>query len=233
MEKRVYIHRILSDVSSEIAWFLLNVSGEVLACNHFSAELFKYKSAQDLIGLSLRELVPREFASHLPPEITIEHLTNGLFLERINRCADETLIATLIKTSFIEIENDTYVECFAKADYAACESTEARMYKQLNELLKSEIMRLKNIQNPSDEMTYFHHDLAFGLAKKHKGLKRRDVVFCSLILAGLQTKEIADILCVTSDSAYKFRKRLRRKIGLTAKDDLFEYLKTIIVENQL
>ncbi|MGL5785283.1 MAG: helix-turn-helix transcriptional regulator, partial [Bacteroidales bacterium] len=71
------------------------------------------------------------------------------------------------------------------------------------------------------------------LAKKHDGLKRRDVVFCSLVLAGLQTKEIAEILCITSESAYKFRKRLRKKMDLTAKDDLFEYLKTIIVENQL
>lgn len=229
MEKRVYIHRILSDVSSEIAWFLLNVSGEVLACNHFSAELFKYKSAQDLIGVSLRELVPREFASNLPPEITIEHLTNGLFLERINRCADETLIATLIKTSFIELDNEIYVECFAKADDAACESAGTRMYKQLNELLKCEVMRLKNIQNPSKEMTYFQHDLAIELAKRHEDLKARDFIFFSLVLAGVQTKEIADILCITTDSAYKYRKRLRKKIGLSAEQDLYEYLQEVML----
>ncbi|MGL4779424.1 MAG: helix-turn-helix transcriptional regulator [Bacteroidales bacterium] len=233
MEKNLYLHRVLNDNNSETAHFLLTKSGEILACNPFASVMFKYDSPQNLINMDFRSLVPDEFASYMPAEITLEHLTNGLFAKRINKCRDNNLIATLIKTCFVELDNETYIECLVKYDPDTNVSLEVLLYKQMSELLKSEVMRLKNELNPSDEMTYFHHDLAFGLAKKHEGLKTREVIFCSLILAGLQTKEIAEILCITSESAYKFRKRLRKKMDLTAKDDLFEYLKTIIVENQL
>ncbi|MGL5730176.1 MAG: helix-turn-helix transcriptional regulator [Bacteroidales bacterium] len=233
MEKSLYLHRVLNDSSSDTAHFLLSKSGDILACNRFACVMFKFDSPQNLINMDFRSLVPKEFANYMPAEITLEHLTNGLYAKRVNKCSDNNLIATLIKTCFVELENETYIECLVKYDPDDNSSLEVLLYKQMNELLKSEVMRLKNELNPSSEMTYFHHDLALGLAKKHDGLKRRDVVFCSLVLAGLQTKEIAEILCITSESAYKFRKRLRKKMDLTAKDDLFEYLKTIIVENQL
>ncbi len=230
MEKRAFINRILADKSNEVAWFLLTTSGEVLACNKYSAVLFKYKSPQDLIGLFLRDMVPKEFSSHLPPEITLEHLTNGLYLERVNRCADDSLVATLIKTGFVELDGDTYVECHAKWDHANNDLADTRKYKQLNDLLKCEIMRLKNVQNPAKEMAYYQHDLAIELAKIHDDLKARDFIFFSLVLAGVQTKEIADILCITVESAYKYRKRLRKKLALSAEEDLYEYLKNVMLK---
>lgn len=230
MEKSFYLHRVLNDDSMDIARFILTRRGQILACNRMACAMFKFRSPQQLIDSDYRALVPVEFADYIPTEITIEHLTNGLYLKRVNRCSDDSLIPTLIKTSFIELEKELYVECLVKADPETNETLELIRYKQMNELLKSELMRLKNEINPSKEMTYFQHDLAFALGKKHTDLKARDMVFCSLVLAGLQTKEIADILCMTTESAYKYRKRLRKKLELSAEEDLFEYLKTVMLE---
>lgn len=228
MDKNHYMNRVLTDKSETIAWFIFSVSGKIMACNRYAAEIFKFKSQQALIGRDFREFVPDQIAVDLPAEISFELLTNGLFLNHVNRCEDGSLIATLVKRSFLDLDEERFIESFLIYDHTNDHEIENLLYIHQYELLKCEVARLKNIMNPAKAMTYFKQDLAIELARIHGDLKTRDIIFCSLVIAGIQTKEIADILCISIDSAYKYRKRLRKKLSLTADQDLTEYLKGIM-----
>jgi ligand-binding sensor domain-containing protein/DNA-binding CsgD family transcriptional regulator len=61
---------------------------------------------------------------------------------------------------------------------------------------------------------------------KHPDLSPNDIRLCSLIVIDLNTKEVASILNITPKGVEKSRYRLKKKLGLTAEDDLYSYLKS-------
>ncbi|MGL5773093.1 MAG: helix-turn-helix transcriptional regulator, partial [Bacteroidales bacterium] len=178
-------------------------------------------------GVSYKDLVPEEFAQSLPDCITLDYLTNGLFLSRVNKCADGTLISTLIKTEFVYLDHVCHVETTAILNPETIHIGEMR-YKQLSEILKFELDLLKNKEMTADS-NYINRLLQLQLADYSLTIK--EVQFCSLLHSGMHTKEIADVLSLTIESIYSFRKRLRKKLELSAKTDLFTFLQRLTKEN--
>ncbi len=225
-------HSIELSHSDDTGHFLLSLQGSILACNSYGAELFRYDSQKRLVGLHLNNLVPEEFAKNLPEEITKEHLTNGQFLERVNQCADGTLISTLVKTQSIRIEQHELIECFIKLNEAAVEPISEQRYRQTTELLKCEVIRLKSQVSQSKADVLIEPALVDVVNEQQIPLTQNDLRFCSLLLRGLSTKAIAQELNITQASAYKLRKRIRKKFNLSLETNLYNYLVCIINANQ-
>lgn len=220
MQKDIYIQHVRRCKSSTIARFLLSPEGSIICCNAYAAKLFRYPTPHTLEGLSYKMLVPDEFAESLPETISTEHLTNGKFLPRVNRCADGTLITTWIMTQYVYLDNQCHVETYAKINNEAPYIGEVR-YKQLSEVLKCELNILKNKDSVCNNK---HINSQLQLLLSAYQLTLKELQFCSLLHSGMHTKEIADILNLTVSSIYTFRKRLRKKINLHPDLDLFSYL---------
>lgn len=223
MNIQAYIYQIRKNDAKDIGLFLLDPEGFVVTCNVRACQIFKYKSPDDVSGLSYKKLVPDEFAVSLPDQITLDYLTNGQFLPRVNKCADGTLISTFVKTEYVTLDNVSYVETTVLLNNESIHIGELR-YKQLSELLQCELHLLKTREKVSDDK-YINTLLQIRLAEYP--LTCKEIQFCSLLHSGMHTKEIADILNQTIESMYKFRKRLRKKLNLDPKEDLYLFLQRI------
>lgn len=62
------------------------------------------------------------------------------------------------------------------------------------------------------------------LRKKHPNLTKHDQVLAGMIKMGLDSKQIAHITFRTPESIHVARSRLRKKLGMKAKEDLGLYL---------
>ncbi|NME70788.1 hypothetical protein [Flammeovirga aprica] len=61
----------------------------------------------------------------------------------------------------------------------------------------------------------------------HESLTRNDLKLCALIKLNFSSKEIAQLLGISTDSVNKGRYRLRKKLGLHRDDNLFSYISSI------
>jgi len=93
--------RILVEMATD-AIFLETTEGRILECNTAGAKLFGY-TKKDMIGLTIADLVPEEFAKILPKVITEKETTHGIFVPRINKKKDGTLFPTEIATKIVNI----------------------------------------------------------------------------------------------------------------------------------
>jgi len=78
------------------------VEGRILECNTAGAKIYGY-TKDEMIGLTLGDLVPEEFAKILPPIITEKETTHGIFLPRISKKKDGTIFPTEIASKIINI----------------------------------------------------------------------------------------------------------------------------------
>lgn len=223
MQKAPYIKQIRNDQSTSTARFLLVPEGHIICCNTYACELFKYDSFEAIQGCSYKKLVPEEFAESLPDKISTDYLTHGEYLPRVNRCADGSLISTLILTQYVFLENQCYIETFVRLNNEDPHIGELR-YKQLVEILKCELDLLKAKDTVCDDAII---NTQLQLALTDYALTVKELQFCSLLHSGMHTKEIADTLCFTISSMYSFRKRLRKKLKLDPQTDLFTFLQKL------
>ena len=179
----------------------------------------------------MRELVPDEFANLLPEIITEEHLTGGEFLERVNKCRDGELISTLIRTQYITVSGQTYVESVIRINPISRAPISRQRERQEMDILKCEVKRLNHLLSEKetvvDEEIKIDHRLYSAINENHAGITQNDALFCSLLIAGHKTKNIAEKMNISSDSAFKLRKRIRHKLNLESSVDLFKYLTEI------
>jgi len=94
-------YRILVEMATS-AVFLETVEGRILECNTSGAKMFGY-SKKEMIGLTIADLVPEEFAKILPKVITEKETTHGIFVPRINKKKDGTIFPTEIATKLVNI----------------------------------------------------------------------------------------------------------------------------------
>jgi len=94
-------YRIQVEMATD-AIFLETVEGRILECNTAGAKMFGY-TKEEIIGLTIAELVPEEFAKTLPKIITEKDTTYGKFVARINKKKDGTIFPTEIATRLINI----------------------------------------------------------------------------------------------------------------------------------
>lgn len=79
-------------------------------------------------------------------------------------------------------------------------------------------LKLKQLQPESDQ------DFLCKLKKGFSSLSSNDLRICSLLRQNFSTKEVAQNLAIGADSANKARYRIRKKLNLSRKDDLIQFL---------
>jgi PAS domain S-box-containing protein len=84
------------------AVFIETVEGRVLECNTSGAKMFGY-TKEEMIGLTIADLVPEDFVKTLPKIITEKETTHGKFVARISKKKDGTIFPTEIATRLINI----------------------------------------------------------------------------------------------------------------------------------
>lgn len=120
-----YIIKINKKVISEenISKTLLNLSldgiyienecGEILECNQSGHEMFGY-TKEEMLSLSIRDLVPQEFAQEIPKIIPDNMATGDLYLERINKKKNGELFPTEINSKYIYIDGKKRLIVFVR-----------------------------------------------------------------------------------------------------------------------
>jgi len=96
-------YRIQVEMATD-AVFLETVEGRVLECNTAGTKMFGY-TKEEMVGLTIADLVPEEFAKTLPKIITEKETTYGKFVARISKKKDGTIFPTEIATKLINIGN--------------------------------------------------------------------------------------------------------------------------------
>ena len=88
----------LTDVGIQIE----TVEGRILECNTAGAKIYGY-AKEEMIDLTLADLVPEEFFKKLPRVITDKETSNGIFVPRISKKKDGTIFPTEIATKIVNI----------------------------------------------------------------------------------------------------------------------------------
>jgi PAS domain S-box-containing protein/putative nucleotidyltransferase with HDIG domain len=94
-------YRIQVEIATD-AVFLETIEGRILECNTAGAKMFGYTN-EEIVGLTIADLVPEEFAKTLPKIITEKDTTHGKFVSRISKKKDGTIFPTEIATKLINI----------------------------------------------------------------------------------------------------------------------------------
>ncbi len=76
--------------------------GEILDCNSSACRMFGY-TKEEMLGLTIADLVPDEFAKNLPERITAEDITGNVAVERVNKKKDGTIFPTEISTKLFKL----------------------------------------------------------------------------------------------------------------------------------
>ena len=94
-------HRIQVEMATD-AVFLETVEGRILECNIAGAKMFGY-TKEEVVGLTIADLVPKDFIKTLPKIINEKETTHGKFVSRISKKKDGTIFPTEIATKLINI----------------------------------------------------------------------------------------------------------------------------------
>lgn len=93
--------------------FLEDVHGTILDVNEAGAAMFGY-AREEMVGMSIADLVPDDLAEELPPEITAT--TGSRAVRRWNRRRDGTLFPTEIATRFVEFRGEKRLVAYVRDD---------------------------------------------------------------------------------------------------------------------
>jgi len=94
-------YRILVEMAAD-GVLIETVEGRILECNTAAAKIYGY-TKEEMIGLTLADLVPEEFAEKLPKIITDRETSNGIFVPRISKKKNGTIFPTEIASRIINI----------------------------------------------------------------------------------------------------------------------------------
>jgi diguanylate cyclase (GGDEF)-like protein/PAS domain S-box-containing protein len=94
-------YRILIELAAD-GIFIETVEGRILECNTAGAKIYGY-TKEEMIGLTIADLVPEEFSKKLPKVITKKEDTHGIFVSRISKKKDGTIFPTEIATKIVHI----------------------------------------------------------------------------------------------------------------------------------
>jgi len=122
------------------------VEGRILECNTAAAKIYGY-TKDEMIGLTLTDLVPEEFAQRLPRVITDKETSNGIFLPRISKKKDGTIFPTEIATKIINIAGKPRLIAFIR---------DITKRKEAEKKLRKARKMFANLFNSSPEATLYH-----------------------------------------------------------------------------
>ena len=132
----------LTDIGIQIE----TVEGRILECNTAGAKMFGY-TKEEMIGLTLTDLVPEEFAQKLPRIITDKETSNGIFVPRISKKKDGTIFPTEIATKIINIAGKPRLIAFIR---------DITKRKEAEKKLRKARKMFASLFNSSPEATLYH-----------------------------------------------------------------------------
>ena len=100
-------YRTLFDVSTG-AIFLETLEGRILHCNTSACEMFGY-TKEELIGLTVADIVPEDVAKTLPDIIKKQISTGAIFIETINKRKDGQVFPVEVSTRFITLAEEQLI----------------------------------------------------------------------------------------------------------------------------
>jgi len=132
----------LTDVGIQIE----TVEGRILECNTAGAKIYGY-TKEEMIGLTLADLVPEEFAKTLPSVITEKETTRGIFLPRISKKKDGTIFPTEIASKIINIAGKPRLIAYIR---------DITKRKEAEKKLRKARKMFASLFNSSPEATLYH-----------------------------------------------------------------------------
>lgn len=141
----------------------------------------------------------------------------------------------------IENENRTNIKQLQlqRDEIKRISNREIKLQHQLKELIdnyenssKKDVSKLlsesKNYYNSRllafKKVNNFDENFTKALAKKHPNLTKTELEFCQLLKLNLTTKEIAEILNITSKGVFMKKYRLIKKLSLPKQENILNYL---------
>ena len=94
-------YRIQVEMATD-AVFLETIEGRILECNTAGAKMYGY-TKEEIIGLTISDLVPKDFVTTLPKIITEKETSHGKFVARIGKKKNGTIFPIEIATKLINI----------------------------------------------------------------------------------------------------------------------------------
>lgn len=94
-------YRILVELAAD-GVLIETMEGRILECNTAAAKIYGY-TKEEMIGLSIADLVPKKFAKKLPKVVTEKESTQGIFVPRISKKKDGTIFPTEIASKIVNI----------------------------------------------------------------------------------------------------------------------------------
>jgi PAS domain S-box-containing protein len=148
-DKLDHVFKLLFDLSVQ-GIFIEDERGNILACNKAGHKMFGYPEGE-LIGKSIADLVPEEFARELPEIIPDEMATGDQYVERINKRKDGSFFSTEICTKFTSIEG--------KRCLIAYIHDISQQKKQQEELIQSKNELEATVESKNTLISVLAHDL--------------------------------------------------------------------------
>lgn len=172
------------------------------------------ESLAEYAGQQEQELIEQKEEKARMKEDLDEHMQKlaSITLERITKNEQLEEMSTEIKKLLLEVS-----------------PRDKNMQERLRTLL-AQITGLKSNSQWEEFKYYFekvHPSFYSRLDSLHPGLTAKDRRLCALISMGLSTKDIATMTYREVRSVESARNRLRKKMGLEAEENLFDYLSTL------
>jgi len=139
-------YRILVEMAAD-GILIETVEGRILECNTAGAKIYGY-TKEEMIGLTLADLVPKEFAKILPPVITEKETTHGIFLPRISKKKDGTIFPTEIASKIINIAGKPRLIAYIR---------DITKRKEAEKKLRKARKMFSSLFNSSPEATLYHN----------------------------------------------------------------------------
>ncbi|HKJ42890.1 MAG TPA: PAS domain-containing sensor histidine kinase [Sunxiuqinia sp.] len=128
--------RTLIDLSLD-GIFIENERGDILDCNVSGQKMFGY-TKEELLKLSIKDLVPSELSRELPEIISKEMTTSDSYMEYENIKKDGTVFPTEINTKFIKLNGKRRIIAYVKDNTGKREVEEALKESEVNLKISNE-----------------------------------------------------------------------------------------------
>jgi len=100
-------------------------------------------------------------------------------------------------------------------------------FSKLNKSIVKEVNSDKSWKNLENHIKNVHYDFLKRLKEKYPTISPRELDLATYLLINMSTKEIAEFMNITPEGVELARYRLRKKLGLSRKDNLIGFLMDI------
>ncbi|MBK3518738.1 hypothetical protein [Carboxylicivirga marina] len=213
-----YLNTQISNVIEDEAIVIAELNGQILSGNQQALDLYNYSSIQSFKKHHLRDLMPEDFANLYPDEMTPEHVNFDGYYTHVCRKSNGELFACKLHTHYQSINGRKLLVGHVQKINGEVDIEKIRL-KQNIIVLERELKAERN-KNQNKALLSSSQQLCqcFPVLSSH------DLKICHYIAKQYNSKQISELLNITTDGVYAARKRIRKKLQLKAGDDLTKTL---------